>query len=145
MCEAPLNIHQGLLDFSAAGFLFLQLLLPAEDSRFVSGFFGFRDHALALIGARDGGPGQNVVGIEGQDAPRGFNGAVKILLGVIGLRQAMQRVAKFGIEFQRARVFRDCFREFSFAEEIYACVVVVFRALRSLTIHAAILAPVLPC
>ena len=133
------------LDFSCVGLLFLQLLLPAEDSRFVSGFFGFGNHALALIGAGDGGPCENVVGVEREDAAGGFNGAVKILLGVIGLRQAMQRVAKFGIEFQGARVFRDCFREFSFAEEINPRVIMVFRALRSLAIHAAILAPVLPC
>jgi len=64
---------------------------------------------------------------------------------VIGLRQAMQRVAKFGIEFQRARVFRDCFREFSFAEEIYARVVMVFRALGGLAGHVVILTPGSPC
>jgi hypothetical protein len=64
---------------------------------------------------------------------------------VIGLRQAMQRVAKFRIEFQGARVFRDRFREFSFTKKVYARVVMVFRALRSLTIHAAILAPAMPC
>jgi hypothetical protein len=122
-----------------------QLLLPSEDARLVSGFFRFGDHAFALISARDGSPGENIVGVERQNAPRGLNGAVKILLGVIGLRQAMQRVAKFRIEFQRARVFRDCFREFSFAEKIDARVVMVFRVLRSVTIHTAILAPVPPC
>jgi hypothetical protein len=133
------------LDFSAARFLFFQLLLPAEDTRFVAGFFGFGDHAFALIGAGNGGPGENVVGVELEDAAGGFNGPVKILLGVIGLRQAMQRVAKFRIEFQRARVFCDCFREFSFTEEIYACVVVVFRVLNGLAGHIVILAPGLPC
>jgi hypothetical protein len=61
------------------------------------------------------------------------------------LRQAMERVAKFRIEFQGARVFRDCFREFSFAEKIYACVVVVFRAFGSLARHVVILAPTPPC
>ena len=71
-----------------------QLLFPAEDARFVAGFFSFGDHAFALIGARDGGPGENVFGIEGEDAARSFNRAVKILLSVVGLRQAMQRVAK---------------------------------------------------
>jgi hypothetical protein len=133
------------LDFSAARFLFLQLLLPAEDACFISGFFGFGDHAFALIGARNRGPGENVIGVELQYAPGGFNGAVKILLGVIGLRQAMQRVAKFGIELQRARVLRDRVREFPFTEEIYARVVVVFRALRRLARHSVILTPVLPC
>ena len=133
------------LSFSAARFLFLQLLLPAEDARFVAGFFGFRNHAFALIGAGDGSPCEDVVGVEFKDAARRFNGAVKILLGVIGLRQAMQRVAQFRIQLQSARVFRDCFREFSFAEEIYARVVVVFRALHRLAGHDAILTPVLPC
>jgi hypothetical protein len=133
------------LGFSCVGFLFFQLLFPAEDSCFIAGLFGFGDHAFALVGAGNGGPGENVVGIEREDAAGSFNGAVKILLGVIGLRQAMQRVAKFGIEFQSARVFRDCFREFSFAEGIYACVVMVFRALRCVVGHAVILAPGLPC
>ena len=125
--------------------MFLQLLLPAKDSRFVACFFGFGDHAFALVGAGDGGPGEDVVGLELEDTAGGFDGAVKILLGVIGLRQAMQRVAKFGIEFQGARVFRDCFREFSFTEEIYACIVVVFRALGGFARHDLILAPGSPC
>ena len=134
-----------ILSFPAGRFLFLQLLLPAQNARFVSGFFSLGDHAFALVGAGNRGPGQNVVRLELEDPPRGFNGAVKILLGVIGLRQAMQRVAKFRIEFQSARVFRDCFREFSFAEEINSRVVVVFRALRLLALHDVILAPVPPC
>jgi len=121
------------------------LLLPAEDAGFAAGFFGFGDHAFALVGAGDGGPGENVVGVESEDAAGGFDGTVKILLGVIGLREAMQRVAKFRIEFEGARVFRDCFRELSFSEEIYARVVVVFRALGGLAGHVVILAPGLPC
>jgi hypothetical protein len=125
--------------------LFLQLLLPAEDARFVSGFLGFGDHAFALVGAGDGCPCEDVVGVEIEYALGCFDGAVKILLGVIGLRQAMQRVAKFGIEFEGARVFCDCFLEFSFAEEIYARVIVVFRVLGSLARHIVILAPVPPC
>jgi hypothetical protein len=138
-------IARAALGFSCVGFLFFQLLLPTKDSRFVARFFGFGDHAFALVGAGDGGPCEDVVGVEREDAPGGFNGAVKILLGVIGLRQAMQCVAKFGIEFERARVFRDCFREFSFTERIYACVVMVFRAFGTLARHVVILAPVLPC
>jgi hypothetical protein len=133
------------LGFSCVGFLFFQLLLPAEDARFVAGFFGLGNHAFALVGAGDGGPGENVIGVEREDAAGSFNGAVKILLGVIGLRQAMQRVAKLGIEFEGARVFRDCFREFSFTEEIYARVVVVFCALGRVVGHAVILASGSPC
>ncbi len=133
------------LGLSACSFLFLQLLLPTEDSRFVAGFFGFGDHSFALIRAGNGSPGENIFRVELKDAPCGFNGAVKILLGVIGLRQAMQRVAKFRIKFQRACVFRNCFPELSFAEEIYARVVVVFRALTRLAVHDVILAPVPTC
>lgn len=133
------------LNFPAARFLFLQLLFPAENTRFVSSFFRLGNHPFALIGAGNGSPRENVVRIKRKYAPRGFNGAVKILLGVIGLRQAMQRVAKFRIEFQRTRVFRNRFREFSFAEEIDARVVMVFRVVRCIAIHAAILAPAPPC
>ena len=117
-----------------------QLLFPAEDARFVAGFFSFGNHAFALEGARNSGPGEDILRVEGEDAPRGFNGAVKILLGVIGLRQAMQRVAKLGMEFERTRVFRNGFRQFAFAEEIDSRVVMVFRGLIGRVAHARILA-----
>ena len=116
-----------------------QLLLPAEDARFVAGFFSFGDHAFALVGARNCGPGKDVFRIEREDALRGFNRTVKILLSVVGLRQAMQRVAKLGVEFERPHVFRDGLRQFSFAEEVNSGVVVIFRGAIRSAAHAVIL------
>jgi hypothetical protein len=108
--------------------LVTELLLPSKDASFVAGFFSLGDHSLTLVGSRDSGPGEDVVGIQLEDAPRGFDGAVKIFPGVVGLRQAMERVGEFRIELERAVIFRDGFLDFSFAEEINSGVVVIFSS-----------------
>jgi hypothetical protein len=93
-----------------------------------------------LVGAGDGGPGQDIVRIERQDAVGGFDGAVEILLGVIGLREAMERVTKSWIDFESLVIFRDCFRKFSCAKEINSCVVMIFGGLGRRVAHAGSLA-----
>src|SRR5208283_5036101 len=98
--------------------LLSKLLLPSQDSRLVSGFFGFRNHPQALISARNRGPRKNVVRLQNQNSARRFNRAVKIFAGVIRLRQAMKRVDQFRIELQRAVVFLNRRVEFALAEKI---------------------------
>ncbi len=79
-------------------------------------------------------------GVEREDALGGFNRAVEILLSVVGLREAMQRVAKFGIEFEGPRVFSNCVGHFSFAEQIDPSVVMIFSGFPRVFAHADILA-----
>jgi hypothetical protein len=114
-------------------------VFPAEDAGFVAGGFGFGDHAFALVGARNRRPGQDVFGIEFEQALARFDGAVKILLGVVGLREAMERVGKLGIKSERFFVLRDGFRVFSFAKIISAGIVVVFGGRIRRAAHASIL------
>jgi hypothetical protein len=58
---------------------------------------------------------------------------------VIGLRQAMQRVAQFGIQFERPRVFRNRFGKFALPEEINSIVIMVLGGLFRRVAHSAIL------
>jgi hypothetical protein len=63
------------------------------------------------------------------------------------LRQAMERVAKLWIDRQGLIVFRNGFREFSFAEKIDTPIVMVFRGFRRAVVHASSLAlpTAMPC
>lgn len=114
-------------------------MFPAEDAGFVSGSFGFGDQAFALVRAGNRGPGEDVLRVEFEQSLARFDGAVKILLGVIGLRQAMERVGKLGIEIERFFVFRHGFRIFSFAEKIGTRVIVFFGARVRRARHPSIL------
>ncbi len=121
------TLSANVLRTSRFRFLLLQLFFPSEDARLITGFFGFGDHSLALIGARNRRPRQNVIGIERENAPGRLDRAVKIFLGVVRLRESMQRVGEFRVHLERAAVFRDGFVELPLAEEINPRVVVVFR------------------
>jgi len=108
------------------GFLGAELEFPAEDAGLVAGFFGFGDHAFALVGAGDGGPGENVVGVESEDAAGGVDGAVEVLFGVVGLGEGVEGVGEVGVERESELVLGDGFVELGGAEEVDAGVVVVF-------------------
>lgn len=81
---------------------------------------------MSLVGAGNGGPGENVVGVEGEDAPGGVDGAVETLAGVVGLGEGVEGVGEVGVEREGALVFGDGFVELCGAEEVDAGVVVVF-------------------
>jgi hypothetical protein len=121
-----------------------KLVLPSEDARLVSGRFCFRHHAFALIRARNRGPREHIVGVESQDAVRRFDRAVKILLSVVGLREAMQRVGKLGIEFERPLILLDRFGQLARAEKVDSCVVMFFRGGIRWGTHHTILASAQP-
>jgi hypothetical protein len=104
----------------------LELFLPAQDAGFIAGFFGLGNHSFALVGAGDGGPSENVVRIECDDAAGGFNCAVKIFLGVVCLRETMERVGKFRIECESAIVLGNRGVELAVAKKINSRIVVVF-------------------
>jgi hypothetical protein len=121
-------------------FLLAQLLLPTQNARLISRFFSLGNHILALISPRNRSPRQNVFRVKRQNALRRLDGPVEILLGVIGLRQAMERVAKLRVNRQSLTVFRNRFRQFSVAEKVNSVVIMVFRGFRRRVTHAVILA-----
>src|ERR1700730_2855088 len=145
--DVPAGSRQARLLFEAVsrgvglafGLLFPKLLLPSENARFIPGFLGLRNHTEALIGPRNRGPRENVVGFQREDSSRSFNRAVKIFLGVIRLRQAMKRVDQLWIELQRSVVFFNRGIEFPFAKEINSSVIVVFGGHQNPCANAPIL------
>lgn len=141
--QTPNHPRRRTLHAGRFGFLFTELLFPAQDARFVARLFGFGNHVFALIGARNRSPRKDICWVEDEDSLRGFDGAVEILLGVIGLREAMERVAKFRVDRQSLIVLRNCFREFSFSEKIDALVVMIFGGFGFRVAHLDILASVM--
>ena len=133
------------LCFVSLPLLLAQLPLPSKHTGLISSLFCLGNHSFSLICPRYRSPRQNIFGLKLQNPLGRFNRAVKIFLGVIGLRQAMKRVGEFRIEFERAIVFRDRLIQFPVAEEVNPGVVVVFRGHFRVIAHRAILSSPIPC